>query len=264
MRRVLETGFLIAVLGLSSAALGAVPKQEVDEFDKAWNSSAELAEPSAQAQQPSESTAESVVPAVEEVTWFAERIADRTVGSGATALWSKGTKLRAETVVNGHPVITIVNGSTYYMIDGLNGAGWAVQRHPAALDLEKKRPRPFGNEGERMLEAGAEVVRQDRVMGARCDVLRLTDQRGQREVWLTEGEPRVPLRLEIYSRQSGETATTRYLGWVRGFLTIPDPFFLPDPRYSMVEMSYEEFLKRKRAGPESMMPVLFPELLSGR
>jgi len=197
-------------------------------------------------------------------TWYAERVAERPVGSGATALWSKGNKLRAETVVNGHPVITIVNENLYYMIDGLNGAGWAVERHPAALELEKKRARPFGNEGERMLEQGAEKVREERVMGQRCDVYRLTDQRGPREVWLTQGEPRVPVRLEVYNRASGRTSVTRYLGWVRDYLRIQEPFFEPDPRYSMEHMSYQEYVKRKAAGPEGMMPVLFPELLSGR
>ncbi len=206
------------------------------------------------------------VPAPSEyrATWFAERVAERPVGSGATSLWSKGHMLRAETVVNGHPVITIVNGDLYYMIDGLNGAGWAVERHPAALELEKKRDRPFGNEGVRMIEQGAEKVREERVMGQRCDVYRLTDNRGQREVWLTQGKPRVPVRLEVYNGVTGRTSVTRYLGWVRDYIQIQDPFFEPDPRYSMVRMSYQEFLERKGAGPEGMLPVLFPELLSGR
>jgi hypothetical protein len=250
MSRVLGRAMFILILGLPLAAFGAVP-----EVGTVGEVSSQEVDPSA---------AEVVEVEADEMTWFTERVAERVVGSGATALWSKGNKLRAETVVNGHPVITIVNGSTYYMIDGLNGAGWAVQRHQAALDLEKKRPRPFGNEGERMMEEGAEVVRTERVMGVRCDVYRLTDNRGQREVWVTQTDPRVPVRLEIYNRASGKTAVTRYLGWVGGHLTIPDPFFLPDPRYSIEEMSYDVYIDRKMAGPENMMPVLFPELLSGR
>ncbi len=250
MSRVPGRAMFILILGLPLVAFGALP-----ETGTVGEASNQDVDPSA---------AEVVEVEADEMTWFAERIAERVVGSGATALWSKGNKLRAETVVNGHPVITIVNGSTYYMIDGLNGAGWAVQRHPAALDLEKKRPRPFGNEGERMMEEGAEVVRTERVMGVRCDVYRLTDNRGQREVWVTQTDPRVPVRLEIYNRASGKTAVTRYLGWVGGYLTIPAPFFLPDPRYSIEEMSYDKYLDLKMAGPENMMPVLFPELLSGR
>lgn len=250
MVRVLAQIGLVLCLGFPMVTFANVPEEGVPEAQGQEQTQAEeVTEP------------EVTEP---EVTWFAERLAERPVGSGATALWSKGYKLRAETVINGHPVITIVNGTTYYMIDGLNGAGWAVQRHPAAMDLEKKRPRPFGNEGERMMEEGAEVVRVERVMGARCDVYRLTDRRGQREVWVTQKEPRVPVRLDVYNQKTGVTAVTQYLGWVQGYLTIPDPFFLPDPRYSMEELSYEEYLRRMRGGPQNMMPVLFPELLSGR
>ncbi len=57
---------------------------------------------------------------------------------------------------------------------------------------------------------------------------------------------------------------TRHLGWVRDYIQIPDPFFEPDPRYTMEYMSYQEFQKRKAKGPKGMLPVLFPELLSGR
>ncbi len=51
---------------------------------------------------------------------------------------------------------------------------------------------------------------------------------------------------------------------MRDYLRIPDPFFEPDPRYRIEKMSYEEYVKRKLRGPKDMMPVLFPELLSGR
>lgn len=268
MSRLLGRAITVLILGMPLVAVGAVPEvgtaqegSSAEEEAPAGEVVGGGTEGTAAVEGLTEKVAEE---SIVETTWFAERMADRVVGSGATALWSKGTKLRAETVVNGHPVITIVNGNTYYMIDGLNGAGWAVQRHPAALELEKKRPRPFGNEGERMMEEGAEVVRTERVMGVRCDVYRLTDHRGQREVWVTQGNPRVPVRLDVYNRATGETATTRYLGWVGGYLTIPDPFFLPDPRYSMEELSYDQYLDRIMAGPENMMPVLFPELLSGR
>jgi len=128
------------ILGMPLVSIGAVP-----EVGTAQEGSTAEAEPPAEevvgggtegTAAVDGSTEEVAEEAVVETTWFAERMAERVVGSGATALWAKGTKLRAETVVNGHPVITIVNGNTYYMIDGLNGAGWAVQRHPAALDRE--------------------------------------------------------------------------------------------------------------------------------
>ena len=45
-------------------------------------------------------------------TWYAQALAHSEIGLNVTHFWSKGPLLRAETVVVGRRVVTIVNGGT--------------------------------------------------------------------------------------------------------------------------------------------------------
>ena len=57
-----------------------------------------------------------------EHTWYAQALARGAAGLNVTHFWSRGSMLRAETVVAGHKIVTIVNGPWYYAYDGLTGA----------------------------------------------------------------------------------------------------------------------------------------------
>ena len=146
--------------------------------------------------------------AVGPTTWFAQVIAHSEIGLNVTYFWSKGPMLRAETVVAGHKIVTIVRGDRYYAYDVINQSGISIVRTVAALELDASNRRPFGNELEKLLKQGAEKVREEQVMGRTCDVYRITDRRGRRDVWVTQGETRLPIRVEVWDRKRGTTFAT--------------------------------------------------------
>ena len=59
-------------------------------------------------------------------TWYAQALAYADVGINVTHFWSKGPLLRAETVVAGRRIVTIVNRDMYYAYDGLGRSGLAI------------------------------------------------------------------------------------------------------------------------------------------
>lgn len=194
-------------------------------------------------------------------TWYAQALTRGDAGLNITHFWSKGKMLRAETVVAGHKVVTIVRGNTYYAFDALSGEGLAIGREPAAVARHAPRARPFGNEYEYLLEQGAEKIRDESMLGRPTGVYRITDEAGRRELWVTDDEARLPLRLEIFDRASGSTRTTDYLNWQSG-LPIPDAFFDPDPRARLESMDYTEYLRRSsEEGTVGPVPVLYTPLL---
>ena len=213
--------------------------------------------------QPAEDGGDDPVEARQERTWYAQALARGTTGINVTHFWSRGAKMRAETVVAGHKVITIVNGDTYYAYDGLGMDGVAIARAPLAIAQDAPDRRPFGNEAASLLRQGAEKVREDTVFGRKCDVFRRTDQRGRREVWVTRDAPRIPIRIEIFDRRSGRKHHTDYINWQSG-LPIPNSFFEPEAtvkfeRYTLVEYQLEA-AKKNTVGP---VPILYLDLLQG-
>ncbi len=156
-----------------------------------------------------------------------------------------------------------MSGEFYYVIDTLAAAGIAIRRSAAAFARDADRGRPFGREGEEMLAEGAERVGTDDQTGRACDLFRLTDARGRREICLTQDAHRLPLHAEQYDRASHRRITTRYLDWSQGFATA-DSFFTPDPRIALERIEYEDYLKRSRSGVVGPAPVLYRELLHGR
>jgi hypothetical protein len=194
-------------------------------------------------------------------TWYAEAITQSDLGIESSYLWSKGRRMRADSVINGIPVVTIVNGPTYYAIDGRSLVGTAIERAPKALANDQKGGRPFLNDGERMIAMGAEKISSERIAGRPCDVYRLTDSDGKKTVWMTQDNLHLPVKIEVFGRQEGQTATT-VINWNRGF-EVPDTFFEPDPRVTLEHLSYQDYVNRARERTPSAVPVMYGDLLHG-
>lgn len=194
-------------------------------------------------------------------TWYAQALTRGDAGLNVTHLWSKGAALRAETVVAGHKIVTIVKGDRYYAYDGLTGEGLAIRREPAVVSAERPDERPFAQEYQVLIRQGAELVREETLVGRRAGIYRITDDLGRRELWVTQDELRIPLRVDIFDRQSGGQRTTDYVNW-QSDLAIPDAFFLPDTRAALAEMDYTEYLRRSASeGTVGPVPVLYTHML---
>lgn len=199
-----------------------------------------------------------------EPTWHAQAMAHSDQGLNLTYFWSKGPKFRAETVVSGHRIVTIVNGDFYYAYDAVSRKGIAIRRSPEAIAQDGPQRRPFGRELEILTEQGAEKVGEENYHGAPCDVYRVTDDAGKRVLWVTQSEPRLPLRLELFSRSSGQTRYTDYLNWLSG-VPLDDGFFKPEKEIELQRFTLDDYLRTSATeGPVGPVPVLYADLLHGR
>lgn len=197
-------------------------------------------------------------------TWYAQALARGPAGLNVTHFWSKGAKLRSESVIAGHKVVTVVNGQWYYAYDGLTNQGLAIKRQPEAVARDRPDRRPFGDELEILKGQGAEKVREEEVLGRRTGVYRVTDEHGRRELWVTLDEEHIPLRLEIYDRQTATKRYTDYVNW-QSDLYIPDSFFEPDRDAKLEKLGFEEYLRRTlEEGSVGPVPVLYTDLLYKR
>ena len=197
-------------------------------------------------------------------TWFAEVLAHSEGGLNVTYFWSKGAKLHAETVIAGRRITTLVNGNTYYAYDAVGQNGVAITRSPKAIAADARGQRPFGREFENLVTQGAERIRDEDVMGRPCEVFRLTDQLGRRELWVTKDPKRLPVRIVIYRRDTGRTVTTEYLNWLTG-LSIADGFFEPEAGIALERLDLDTYMQRSSTGePVGPVPVLYTDLLVGR
>jgi hypothetical protein len=195
-------------------------------------------------------------------TWYAQRITSGDTPLIVEYLWSKGPKQRAETVIGGHPIITLVNGERYITIDRLANTGVSIQRSPAAIREDQKRGRPFGNEGAQLQAAGAEKVSTETIAGRSCDLYRVTNNEGRKEVCVSRDETLLPLQVKVWRRASGKEAVTRYLDWTSA-LALSDQFFEPDSAVTLEHLSYDDYLRRavnEQIGPA---PPFFGDLLHG-
>jgi hypothetical protein len=194
-------------------------------------------------------------------TWYALALTRGDAGLNVTQFWSKGAKLRAETVVSGHKIVTLVNGDWYYAYDALVRNGLAIRREAAAVALDASDRRPFGDEYRILLGQGAEQVGEESLLGQRAGVFRITDDRGRRDLWVTLDENHLPLRTEIFERATGQRRYTDYLSWRSG-LQIPDAFFEPEAELKLERMSFEAYLARSaEGGPVGPAPVLYANRL---
>ena len=197
-------------------------------------------------------------------TWYAQALARGDAGLNVTHFWSKGPWLRAETVVAGHKVVNIVNGPWYYAYDGLLKRGLAIKRDPAVVAQDAVDRRPFGREYEILARQGAELIREEEILGRKAGVYRVTDMLGRRELWVTQDEQKLPLRIEIYDRRTTGKRITDYINW-QSAMAIPDAFFEPDGDVQIERLELAEYIKRTLAeGPVGTVPVLYTDLLHAR
>jgi hypothetical protein len=95
-----------------------------------------------------------------------------------------------------------------------------------------------------------------------CDVYRVTDSDGKRQIWATQGEPRVTSRIEIFRRATGTTQYLDYDQWLRG-VPIADGFFEPHAGLDLKRYSLSEYLvEATRDG--TLGAIQFLHLLTGR
>jgi hypothetical protein len=185
-------------------------------------------------------------------------------GLNVTYFWSKGPKLRAETVIAGRRITTIVSGNTYYAYDATAQVGVAVGRSQAAIAADARGERPFGREFESLIAKGAERIRDDKLLGRDCEVFRLTDQLGRRELCVSKDKLRLPVRVTIYRRDTQQTTTTDFINWLTG-LTIADSFFEAESTAVLDRFDFDSYVKRSATGePIGPVPILYTDLLVGR
>ena len=209
-------------------------------------------------------SAEAPAPASGTSTWFSQVLSHSDAGLNVSYFWSKGAKLRAETVIAGRRVTTIVSGNTYYAYDAVSQNGVAITRSPKAIAVDARGERPFGREFQNLVAQGAERIRDEDVMGRACEVFRVTDQLGRRELWVTKDKLRLPVRVVVYRRDTQKTTTTDFVNWLTE-LAISDTFFEPESSIAFQRLDFESYMQRSSTGePIGPVPVLYTDLLVGR
>jgi hypothetical protein len=198
-------------------------------------------------------------------SWYARSLVHGDRGIIVWDYWAKGRKLRAETVIGGTPIVTFVSGEFYTIVDMLTQAGVAIRRAPEAIAADRTHAgeRPFGREGQELIAKGAEFVRSEEISGRPCRMIRLTEERGKTEVWLTDDKRKLPVRVEFFTRDTGAKSTTDYIDWIAD-LELSDAFFEPDPRVKLERIEYADYVTRTQSAPVGPAPVLFSNLLHGR
>lgn len=176
--------------------------------------------------------------------------------------WSSGSSMRAETLITGHPVVTIVHGDRYIVMDRLSGKALDIERAKRATEEDETRLRPFGIELDEIRKLGAEKVEETRLSGVAVEVWRLTDNTSRRTVWVTKDAPRVPLRAETFVRGSSETLVFDYSNWAFD-MDMPDEFFEIPSDYDVEELDYDEYEEKSAKEQVGPGPILYPDLLHG-
>lgn len=242
-----------AAMALAALAVAAAP---------AWAKEAEKA-PAPGAGKPAAKDAEQPPERPPMDTWYAQALAHAPIGINVTHFWSKKNKMRAETVIAGRRIVTIVDERNYIAYDLLVRTGIVIQRSELARKQDAERQRPFGNEYFSLKRQGAEYVDSETLGGRGVDLYQVTDKLGKRQVWVTQDEERLPVRIHVFLRGNGQEFTTDYLNWQRG-LPILDEFFLPEPGIKLLAYSYDEFVKKQADHvPIGPVPVLYTDLLHG-
>jgi hypothetical protein len=198
----------------------------------------------------------------QEDAWWTQRI---TFGEGPALvenLWSRGPRMRAESVFDGHTIVTLVDERRYMIIDELRRTGVSIERSKLATGQDEKRKRPFGNEGEDLLKKGAEKVGTEMRAGEEVDHYRITHADGDRtEAWLTKDAQKLPMEAIYRDRETGTMNRKVYLRWVQ--TAFPDAFFRPDDGVKLEQISYEDYLARSKQGGVGPAPPFYGDLLHG-
>jgi hypothetical protein len=196
-------------------------------------------------------------------TWYAQRVTQGDAGMGVEHLWSSGASLRAEVVVSGHPVVTVVHGNRYWVLDRLSGEGISIERHPNAIRADNPAVRPFGDEADRLQRQGGEFIR-DEPLGENvsCRLFKLTDDRGRQEVCIRSDDTALPVFVKSWNRTSRREAVISYANWGKG-LEIENSFFSIAADAKVKSYTYAAYAKASQEGNVGPAPVLFPQLLHG-
>jgi len=194
-------------------------------------------------------------------TWYAASLARGAGQFLVTHYWSKGSLLRSETVAAGRRLITIVDATTYYIIDPTTPDAIAIARSPLSMAGDAKRKRPFADELSALIRGGGERVDQDEVSGMTVDRYQLTNEAGRVQVW-ARTDLDLPVRVDRYIRASSDREQIDYINWLRG-LPIDDGFFAPPAGLEIARYGYEEYITKTmtvRLGPA---PPFYAHLLHG-
>jgi hypothetical protein len=176
--------------------------------------------------------------------------------------WSDGAMMRAETLISGHPITTIVRGDRYVALDRLTGKALEIERSPAAVLADQGRTRPFGIELDDVKKAGGERIDDTTMSGVPVEVWRSTDDKSRRTVWVSKKPPHVPIRAETFVRGSSQTLTFDYSNWSFD-LEVPAAFFALPSEVSVERYGYAEFGAKSVKDPIAGPPILYPDLLHG-
>ena len=196
-------------------------------------------------------------------TWAASTVVRSDEAFRITHYWSKGPSLRSETMVGIRPIVTIVAGDRYWVYDELGRSGLEIGRAPAAMAEDAGRTRPFGNDLEELIERGGEHVETSAFGGVPVEIWRLTNSSGRRTLWVTSSQPKLPVRVENFDRETGEIAVLEYSGWRRG-IELPDRAFVPPPDLDLQRYDYETFIRTVIENDSlGRAPILYPRLLHG-
>ncbi len=196
-------------------------------------------------------------------TWHATAYVRGRMGIRVIDYWSAGAKMRARTLIAGHPITTIVRGEHYLAFDRLTGRGVRIRRAPEAVARDAERLRPFAFELDELVRDGGEKVEDVELGSTGGEVWRVTDASGRRQVWVSKGIPRVPFRVETFNRASGESIDLDYANWTFD-LELPDGFFSPPVDLVVETFEYGDYVAKAARGEVPPIPVLYPDLLHGQ
>jgi hypothetical protein len=194
-------------------------------------------------------------------TWYTERLMSGGKAPAIEHLWSKGPWLRSELVVGGQPIVQLVKGNRYVIVNRLQHEGIAIQRSPLAIANDAAGKRPFADDRDRIIAAGGERVGTQELAGIECEVYRVTDGDGRRETCVTPGG--LPVRTDMWHRASGSSSSASYLSWASQ-MPLPDDFFEPEAGTVIREYSYDQYLEAVQQGPVGPAPPLHSFLLHGK
>lgn len=197
------------------------------------------------------------------LTWYVQALAHGPGGLNVTNFWSKGPYMRAVTTIAGHEIVTIVKDEWYYAYDATLADGIRVRRAPEAIAKDAPYRRPFGNDVVKLIQQGGERIREEEIHGRQAQVFQLTNRLGRRTIWASKDALNIPLRIELYNRQTRREQATDFIDWLTG-LTLPDRYFAPEPIVRIVSYELEDYaLRLARYGSVGPVPVLYSDLLRG-
>jgi hypothetical protein len=203
--------------------------------------------------------------AIADDSWYAARITGGDTPLRVEHFWSKGRKVRMQTVIRAQPFVTIVNGEYYTVVDPVRNRAVAIRRSPSALKLDREGAgkRPFAREADRLIEAGAEQVGSEKIAGRASRHFRVSNRLASSEAWVTEDEYHLPMRVIRYDRANGTTRREDFVDWARD-LDLPDSYFEPGSEVAVERLEYGEYAKRAEDPSAELVPILMKELLHGR